>query len=119
MFLRGISAASGIVALAAIACAVTACNSMAQAPGRINGAVYALDDAGNQRPDPPGAARISLFDADSGNIVQTTESGADGTFHFSVPAGKYSVSAGGRAEPVRVDSGKAAEVRVSVPVEGK
>ncbi len=117
MFWRGMSGPIVIVALAAIAIAAAGCGSMTQAPGTINGNVYAVDDAGNQKSGPPGAARISLFDSDSGNIVATTDSGADGTFHFSVPPGKYSVSGGGRAEPVRVDSGKSADVRVSVPAE--
>jgi hypothetical protein len=119
MFSRGMPATMGIAALVAIALAPQGCGSMTQAPGTINGVVYAVDDAGNQKPGPPGAARISLFDADSGNIVATTDSGGDGTFHFSVPAGKYSVSGGGRAEYVRVDSGKAADVRVAVPAEQK
>ncbi len=119
MFWRGTSATIGIVVLAVIATTAAGCGSMTQAPGTINGSVYAVDDAGNQKSGPPGAARISLFDADSGNIVATTDSGADGTFHLSVAPGKYSVSAGGRAEPVRVDSGKAVEVRVSVPAEEK
>jgi hypothetical protein len=111
-------AAIGIAAFA-ITFAVGGCGSMDEPPGTINGVVYAVDDAGNRKPGAPGADRISLFDADSGNMIETTTSAADGMFHFSVPAGKYSVSAGGRAEPVRVDSGRASEVRVAVPAEQK
>jgi hypothetical protein len=113
---RGWMAMIGTVALII---ALGGCSVTSEPPGTINGVVYLTDDAGNQKPGAPALTRVSLFEAGSGNMIQAITSGADGTFHFSVPPGNYSVSAGGRAEPVRVDSGRPSDVRVALPPELK
>ncbi len=109
--LIGIAAAAGI--------ALAGCAMLEPAPpGMINGVIYEVDESHNPKPGVPvGARRISLFDSETGDIVSATTSGADGRFSLSVPPGKYSLWGGEKGEYVRVDSGKAVDVKLAVPSE--